>query len=109
MIEKRSGVSAIIANRTLYIGRYDKMCSGAADGAPLAIVSQERFNVEMKRWSRCPPGLLSTPGACAAAAMRDCLYICGGSAHGPLQGRLVRVAGTEQQEQQQQQNEEQGR
>merc|ERR1719382_500985 len=98
MIERRSGVSAIVANRNLYIGRYDGMCGGTADGAPLMIVSQERFNVEMKRWSRCPPGLLSTPGASAAAALRDCLYICGGSAQGPSHcAAPARIAGSEQQ------------
>jgi len=101
MIERRCGLSAIVANRNLYVGCHDALC-GSGMEAPLVVTSQERFNVEMKRWSRCPPGLLSTPGASAAAAIRDCLYICGGSAHGQAHGAIApaRIAGTEQQEQQ---------
>lgn len=100
MIEKRCGLSAIVANRNLYVGRHNSPCRNSTE-APLVVTSHERFNVEMKRWSRCPPGLLSTPGASAAAAMRDCLFICGGSAQGPSQSAAAtRIAGTEQQQQQ---------
>lgn len=107
MIERRGGPAAIFANGSIYVG--DCSDQGAQPVVPVfdcrlwlgadmpsSLISGERFNMETTRWSRCPPGLLTTPGASVASVMNSCLYICGGSAHGPsLHGDARRVAGTE--------------
>lgn len=124
MIEKRSGSSAVVANKNIYVGHCGRTdapahptrgllggrggslwyessgdfgCNGGSPGeSPFALVSGERFSTETSRWSRCPPSLLSTPGACAAAVMSSCLYTCGGSAQGPsMRSDVSRIVGTE--------------
>mmetsp|Transcript_145616 Transcript_145616/g.363213 ORF Transcript_145616/g.363213 Transcript_145616/m.363213 type:complete len:386 (+) Transcript_145616:73-1230(+) len=97
MIEKRWGATAIVANKTVYVGQCERRSHAAETTTPIMLTAGERLNTETGRWSRCPPSLLSTPGACAAAAATGCLYVCGGSASGLSRARerASRVVGSE--------------
>lgn len=96
MIEKRSGSDAVFANKNIYVGSCAHI---GTQGVMQLSASGERFNTETRRWSRCPPGLLCTPGALAAAVASGCLFVCEGTAHGPSPrgccSDAKRVAGTE--------------
>lgn len=85
MLQPRSGSLAVAANGSLYVGHGQRreQQEDLLPQSPMAITAGERFNVDSGRWSRVHPGMLSTPGAAAAAALSDWLFVCGGTAQGP--------------------------
>lgn len=104
MLQSRSGAAAVAANGYVYVGQCDLgtfACNGQQTaGMPEVLTSGERLNMVGQSWSRCPPGLFSSPGASVAAVFANCLYVCGGTSAGqPMWDRAVRVTGTEREDQ----------